>query len=303
MITILISRNKTRIGTLIVGLVFSVISGCDAGSGKDGTITVVATTSIWGDVAARVVGPDGEVVTLIPRGADAHDYQASPQQAASLREADLVVVNGLGLEEGLQEALSAAATDGANVLGIAPLLDPRPLGDGADPHVWFDPSRVAEAAQLIATRLVEIDPEVDWAARADAYGVELDELDVEIETILGVVEPERRKLVTNHDSLGYFADRYGFQVVGVVIPGGSTLSQPSSAQLAELVSRIEEEAVPAIFAETSSPTDLAEAVAAETDGVAVVELHTESLGAPDSTTGTLLGMLWANAERIADALG
>jgi zinc/manganese transport system substrate-binding protein len=117
------------------------------------------------------------------------------------------------------------------------------------------------------------------------------------------VPDERRILVTNHDSLGYFADRYGFEVVATVIPGGSTLGEPSSAELAELVALIGETGVPAIFAENVEPSTLAEAVAAEAgSGVAVVELYTDSLGEAGSGADTLIGMLLTNAERIAGAM-
>jgi zinc/manganese transport system substrate-binding protein len=112
-----------------------------------------------------------------------------------------------------------------------------------------------------------------------------------------------RLLVTNHDALGYFADRYDFEIVGVVIPGGSTLADPSSAELAALVETLLETDVPAIFAETSSPAQLAETVAAEAgNDVEVVELHTGSLGEPGSGADTLIGMLRTNATRIRDAL-
>ena len=279
------------------------MTGCGGADGDEAGLTVVATTSIWGDVVAEIVADHGRVETLIPRGADAHDYQPSPRQGTLIREADLVVANGLALEQGLDDVLEAAAADGASILEIAPAVDPLPLaGGGLDPHVWFDPARLADAAYLIAERLEEIAPGIDWTARADDLAGSLEILDEEIETTLSQIDPDRRKLVTNHESLGYFADRYDFDVIGVVIPGGSTLSQPSSAELAELVSRIEEVSVPAIFAESTSPLRLAEAVAAEVGEVAVVELHTESIGAPGSGAETVIGMLRSNARKIADAL-
>lgn len=167
----------------------------------------------------------------------------------------------------------------------------------------MDPLRVAEAARLIAAELAALDPTKEWRARADAYAAELGELDEEIQGILAAVPAEKRKLLTNHDSLSYFADRYGFEIVGTVIPGGSTLAEPSSAGLARLVEEIEEEGVEVIFAETTEPTALAEALAAEADSeVRVVEMYTGSLGEPGSGADTLIGMLRTNARLIADAL-
>lgn len=324
MITILIRRATSRIpdlrrlgGFLTLALL---LAGCGGTVGDDQQgLRVVATTSVWGDVIEEIVGDDGNVDILIPAGADAHEYEATPRQVASLQDADLVVANGLGLEEGLEDVLESAVSDGASILELAPDLDPFPFADhnqeaddhaeqehervSEDPHVWFDPSRVVSATEMIAARLAEIDDSVDWMARATAYSDRLLEADMDIAEVLDAVPPENRRLVTNHDALGYFAERYGFEVIAVVIPGGSTLGDPSSAEMAALVEEIEHEGVRTIFAETSQPTRLAEAVAAEVgDDVSVVELYTETLGEPGSDADSLIGMLTTNARRIAEAL-
>ncbi|MGD2060072.1 MAG: metal ABC transporter substrate-binding protein [Acidimicrobiia bacterium] len=323
MITILISGLRTRAIPLLVTLVALMsLVACGTDDEAKSGLSVVATTSIWADVASQVVGDDGTVEFVIPIGADAHDYQVSPREVATMEEAELVISNGLSLELGLTDVLDAISADGANVLELGPDLDPIEFsGEGGhahedeeheaegheqgdlDPHVWFDPERVAEAARLIAAELTALDPSVDWEARADEYASELSEADTEIVEILAAVGDDDRELVTNHDAFGYFADRYDFDVVGVVIPGGSTLADPSSAELAALVEVITETGARAIFAETTQPTRLAEAVAAEVGGdVQVVELYTGSLGEPDSDAGTLIEMLVTNAQRIADAL-
>ena len=328
MITILISRYGLRKGLessrgrLIASLtaLALVASACGgSAAGEDDRPLVVATTSIWGDVVGQVVGDQARVEVLIPVGADAHDYEPTQQQVAKLLEADLVVANGLGLEEGLHDILESAAADGANIFEVAPEVDPLPFADhehedenaddeshdhgDLDPHVWFDLTRVDTAAGLIAEQLAGIDDSVDWVARASDYSATLLQTDAELMQALDSVAEDDRKLVTNHEALGYFAARYGFEVVAVVIPGGSTLGDPSSAELAELVEEMTHERVTTIFAETSQPTRLAEAVAAEVgDDVQVVELHTESLGDPGSEAGTLTGMLLANARAIAEAL-
>jgi len=305
-------------------------AGCGGEGSGDATLAVVVTTTPLGDVVANVVGDSATVDVVLPVGADAHSYQASSQQVATLTDADLVVANGLGLEEGLHDVLEAAEADGTRILEVAPLLDPLPFGGepgacdpaadyeagdegneeeaghvhegSCDPHVWLDPIRMAEAARLIAAELTAIDPAVDWGARADQYAAELVSADAEIAGIVGSIPTERRMLVTNHDAFGYFAARYGFEIIGVVIPGGSTLADPSSAELGALVEAIVATGVPAIFAETSEPTALAEAVAAEAGDIAVVELYTASLGEPGSGADTLIGMLLTDARLIADAL-
>jgi zinc/manganese transport system substrate-binding protein len=358
---------------VIVSVVAVIATACGTAESVDDTadpgqggpaVTIVATTTIWGDVARNVAGDDADVEVLMPIGVDPHDFQASSSQVAALYAADLVVANGLGLEEGLGDILEAAEDDGVNVLEVAPLLDPIAFGthgdddegdhdgdeheacdptlghaddhddedghdedghdedghdeDGhdedartdhehaaasCDPHVWMDPLRVAEGARMIAAALAEIAPEVDWIARADAYASSLTEEDEMIVAVLSGVDEDDRIMVTNHDAFGYFADRYGFEVVGIVIPGGSTLGDPSSRELAELVETMEAEGVTAIFVETTQPSVLAEAVAAELGGdVDVVELYTGSLGEPGSGADTVIGMLTTNADGIAEAL-
>ena len=282
---------------------------------------MAATTTILGDLVANVVGADADLVVLLPVGADPHDYRASAAQVALLHDADLVVANGLGLEEGILDVLEAAEADGINLLEVGDLLDPLPFGghdeegdgdgdededhahSGADPHFWMDPLRVAEAARLIAQALASLNGSIDWMARADSYASAIEELHDEIQAILTPIPNEDRALITNHDALGYFADRYGFEIIDTVIPGGATLAEPSSAELAALVDRIRETGAPALFAETIEPTVLAEALAAEAgSGIEVVELYTGSLGEPGSGADTLIGMLREDARRIADAL-
>jgi zinc/manganese transport system substrate-binding protein len=325
-------------------------------------LSVVVTTTVWGDVVSNVAGDSADVEVLFPIGADPHDYQLSAAQAASMQQADLVVVNGLLLEEGLLDVIEGLEADGANILELAGLLEPIEFGEGGhdhgdeegdhdhgdeesdhdhgdeesdhdhgdeesdydhgdeesdhdhgdeeghhhhgsqDPHIWMDPLRVADAAELIAEELANLDSSVDWMANATAYADELRALDAEVVSMLAGVPEEGRKLITNHEAFGYFADRYGFEVVGTVIPGGSTLADPSSAELAGLVEVLIDEGVNVIFAETIDPSALAEAIAAEVEGVAVVELFTGSLGASGSGAETYIDLIRTNATRIADAL-
>jgi zinc/manganese transport system substrate-binding protein len=274
----------------------------------------VVSTSIWGDVTHNVAGDAFHVEVLEPPGIDPHDFSLSSQQAAVIGSADLVIVNGLGLEESMTDAMDAARSDGVTVLELAPRLDPIPFGvrnhtaqgqSGSDPHVWQDPTRVIRAVELIRSALDAIAPAQAGAIdeRAAAYTTRLQAADTAVETTLSTVPSDRHKLVTNHDAMGYFADRYGFQIVATVIPGGSTLAEPSSSELTALVALIKTEKVPAIFAETTTPRVLADAVAAELGGsVRVVTLTTDSLGSPGSPEATYEGMIQSNATKIADAL-
>ena len=289
-------------------LAIVVLAACapDAQPGDDPGVTVIVTTTIIGDIATQIVGSNGTVEILVPTGADPHEFQPSAQQVASIQSADLVVANGLRLEEGLEDILKTGAEDGANVLELAIHLDPMPFGSEPgsplDPHIWLDPVRVAGAGRLIAVELASVDASVDWEARAVAYESELIAADETIRDILNEIPEARRTLVTNHDSFGYFARRYEFDILGVVIPGGSTLAEPSSSELSDLVATMTNEGVVAVFTESTGSSVLAAAVAAEGRNIAVVELYSGSLGAPGSGAETLINMLITNATRIAGAL-
>lgn len=309
---------RTTAVVVIVGLLAVSAAACDSDTSNDEAARVVATTTILGDIARNVVGDSAEVDVLMPVGADPHDYQPSAQQVAAIQRADLVLATGLGLEEGLSDVLESAAADGVRIWEVGPDVDPLRFSESADdgpndedhetgdfdPHFWLDPLRVARAAALLGDQLEEIAPGHDWESGVDAYAAELAAVDEDSIEALTVVAPSDRKLVTNHRSFGYFADRYDFEVVGTVIPGGATLANPSSAELASLVATIQREQVPAIFTENVEPDVLASAVAAEVGyDVEIVELYTGSLGERGSDGDTLIKMLESNVARIAGALG
>jgi zinc/manganese transport system substrate-binding protein len=275
---------------------------------------IVVTSSILGDVVHQLVGGLSSVETVMPPNADPHDVAPSAKQAVDMRSARVLVVNGFGFESGLDDAISAARADGVAVIQVAPLA-PRlhrvapDDGNGApvtDPHVFTDPSRMAVAVAALATRLADAVPELDTAAcrtRAADYVARLRRLDAEVARTLSGIPADRRLLVTNHDALGYFADRYHFTVVGTVIPSLNTLAAPSASDLAALAGVIARRHVPAIFADTSSPTRLATALAREGQGVEVVRLYVEALGGRGSGAATYEQMIRTDARRIAAALG
>jgi ABC-type Zn uptake system ZnuABC Zn-binding protein ZnuA len=292
----------------------------------------VVTTSIWADVVDRVDCEDHfEVRTLIPAGGDPHAYEPSMQDRDVMADAALVVANGAGLEAQLADTLQTVADDGTPLLELAdhvttaaphgddepdepdesdepdehddPAADEGHDHDGADPHIWFDPTLVIEALPALGDALVA-------AGAADAaiaecvatVGGELEDLDTEIATILAAVPEDRRVLVTNHDSLGYFARRYGFAILGSVLPSSSTLVETSPSELDDLADAIAESGVPAIFAEMLESTDDASALA-DRLGIEVVVLYSGSLGDADSGVTTYADLLRFNAEAIAAALG
>lgn len=274
---------------------------------------IVATTSILGDVVRGAFGGSVAVETLIPAALDPHSFRPSPQHAARLREASLVVANGLGLEGAFLDVLSSARDDGVSVLFVGDLIDSPRRGDAfgdtgagtSDPHFWLDPRLMAQVLEHLGDELARVAPDRagTWRDAAASYGVSLLELDAEIRELLSPIPQASRKLITNHDALGYFADAYGFTIVGTVIPGGTTVAEPSASDLADLVEIIRREQISAIFADTTRPARLAEVVAQETGRpIEVVELYTGSLGEPGSGADTYPGYLITNATLIAQAL-
>lgn len=271
---------------------------------------VVVSTNILGDVVGELAGDDVEVMTLMRPDADPHSFEISAQDAARLRTADLLVSNGLGLEEGLQQHLDAAAAEGVDRFVAGESIDvlDYATGDAAgtpDPHFWTDPARMIDVVEALGPRLSEL-PGVDDAAvdaHVDAYLAELRQLDDDMSAAFETIPAPRRALVTNHHVFGYLSDRFGFRVVGAAIPGGTTLAAPSASDLADLVSAIEENDVAAVFAESSSPDRLMHALAQETDlHVEVIELYTESLTAEGGGAEDYLTMMRENTQRIVTGL-
>lgn len=311
-------KGKT---VVLVALVLAVAACSTDGSGDGEGVEVVVTTGLIADVVADLVGENGSVTALMEPGTDPHEFTPSAAQASLLRSADLVVANGLGLEGGLTDMLETAADEGTNVVELAEQVDPLPFGGAAhedeadengdahdhgdyDPHFFLDPLRMAAAMEVVAGALSEEEPSVDWDAAATAVRTDLESLHREISEELAAVPADRRTLVTNHDALGYFADRYDFEVVGTVIPGGSTMAEPSASDLAELADLLRREGVNAVFADTTASTRLAETLAAEVGAdVEVHPLYTGSLGPEGSGAETYAGVMRTNAATIAGALG
>lgn len=273
-------------------------------------LQVVATTSIIGDVVGQVGGDALELTTLMGPGQDPHSYEPSTADLTQVAEADVIFINGWDLEEGLVDDLETIAGE-APLVPISANITPLAFGEhekdeeeahgheDADPHVWLDPQLVMQWVQNVEMVLSRLDPERAelYEANAAAYGEALAALDARMEEELDQIAPERRKLVTNHDSLAYFARRFNFEIVGTVIPGASTLSEPSARALAALVERMREEGVCTIFAETTANARLAETVAAELEGceeVQVLSLYTGALGEAGSGAESYLGMMEEN---------
>ncbi len=301
---------RTAVALLVV--IPAVGAGCGGGrSSAPVTPTVVASTSIWADVTAQVACGSPDVTSLVPLGADAHEYEPSVQDADTLRSASLVVANGLGLEEGSSDAIASAERDGATVLVLGPTLDPIETDGASDPHVWMDPDRVAAAVPLIAEQLRDVQGltgadgrPLDGAgidACADAYAADLSALGASLDEQFAGLAGPRRKLVTSHESLGYLADRFGFTVVGAIIPSTSSLGESNVRDLQELATTMTEQGVTRIYGEITGSTEVSDALAEQVGAqVQIVELFTESLGGEGSGATTYLDMMRTNGDLIAE---
>ena len=322
-------RRQLTVAGSIVLLALGLLAACGGGSDPDSASArtnppsskplVIATTPILGDLVRQVGGDAIDVEVLIPLGADPHDFEPSAAQAARLRNASLVVANGLGLEENLEAALNGTRKDGVAVFEIGEELDPLPIEEdhGADsgtdsndhgaedPHVWLDPERMGKAASLVAAELATttgLDAS-GFQARATAYRDAALAAQAEAGEILASVPRDQRKLITNHDALAYFAQRFGLEIIGTVIPGGSTLAEPSAADLSDLVELIKINKVRAIFSESTVSSKLIETVSREVGSrVRVVELSTDTLGRPGSETATYPDLIITTARLIVEGL-
>lgn len=363
--------TKTPHSLALIATSALVLAGCQSGTLEQDTSSevpaapvgpaVVATTTMLGSVVSDIltcaVGDDSGLTVLFPIGTDPHDFQPSSAQVALMSTADLVVANGLFLEEGLVAALSALREEGAPVLEIAELIDPLPYGEGEghedngddhaeeddhadekghdddgddhsedegsedhgdnhseeeghddhddhgdfDPHFWMDMSRMATVAELIGAKLASSGEE--FVTCGEKVATSIRAVDASVKETLAAIPGSNRVLVTDHDALGYFAERYGFSVVGVVIPGGSTLAEPNSQALAALVSIIRSQNVPAIFANTATASNVVTVLAEEVgQDVSVVNMYVGSVGGPGTGAETYLDMMTTNAALIAAAL-
>lgn len=301
-------RARSLVAVLLVAVI-AVLTGCGGpGANRRG---IVVTTNILGDVTRAVVGDQAEVTVLMKPDSDPHSFGIAAQQAAAMEDAGLIVHNGLGLEEGVQRNVAAAAAAGTPTLAVGERVDPIAYASGestgrSDPHFWTDPQRVGTAAAIIAEETIAhvdgVDPVV-VRENARRYGAEIEKLATEMTAAFDRIPPQRRKLVTNHHVFGYLAERFGFEIVGAVLPSGTTLASPSASDLKALADTIRASGVPTIFADASQPDRLARVLADQAGiDVRVVPLFSESLSKPGSGAETYLDLMRSNTRAISAGL-
>ncbi|MBN1815301.1 MAG: zinc ABC transporter substrate-binding protein [Anaerolineae bacterium] len=288
-------------------------------------LQVVATTSIIGDVVARVGGEAIALTTLMGPGQDPHSYQPAAQDMVTVSKAHVIFVNGWDLEEALIHDLEGIAEQVPFVpvsAGIEPLVfgahkeDPEQQAStqedahahgSADPHTWFSIQNVKMWVENVTRVLSDLDPAhaTTYQANAGAYRSELEALEAYVVELLSSIPVEKRYLVTNHNSFAYLAHAYGLQVLGTVIPAASTMAEPSASSLVELTALMKEHGVCTVFTEATVSDKMAQMVAGELEGcdqVQVKKLYTGAVGPAGSGADSYVGMMRYNVDQIVEGL-
>jgi ABC-type Zn uptake system ZnuABC Zn-binding protein ZnuA len=312
---------RTAVGATLASLVL--VAGCNGGavspSPSESTealadYTVIATTSMFADLAQLALGNNVAIETIIPAGVDVHTFEPSPADAQKLAGADLIVMNGLGLDEWALSLLEAAGKSEEDVLELAEGIDESNAwvyleGEehseeeseehghgGADPHIWLDPKGAAIYVERIAVRVVADLPERAMAIESarDAGLAEIAALDEELRVGFAAVDVSKRKIVTFHDAFGYFARTYEIEIVGVAVeaPG----QEPSAKEIAALIDAIKAASVTSVFSEVQFPSKVLDQIAAETGATVLEDLFSDALG--EAPAESYLGAMRANASAI-----
>jgi manganese/iron transport system substrate-binding protein len=279
-------------------------------------LRVVATTSIVADVVKNVGQGLIDLTLLVPLGTDPHAFEPTPQDVVALADSHVVFANGAGLEAFLEPLLETAVED-AIIVPLSRNIELLQFADaqegaqdeggpgpaGFDPHTWFDPNNVVVWTRNIGDALSALDPlnAAAYQANAEAYEQNLEELDEWIRAQLAQVPKADRRVVTDHRSFSYFASRYGFEQIGAVFSGYSTLDEPSARDIAALEDAIRQFEVKAVFVGLTVNSRLAERVAEDTD-TKLVFFYTGSLSEPGGPASDYVSFMRYNVTAIAEAL-
>ena len=285
---------KFSIGLSVAAILLGACSSGESAKTK-GTNkpSIVVTYSVLGDIVEQLVGDLATVIVVIPDGQDPHEFQPSAKDVETLNNASIVVSNGLDFEEGLLDPLATAVSAGIPEFRLGDNVATRVLDGGVDPHLWLSPAKFLEAIPAL-TAAIEMATGLDLGDQSVAITSQLTEIDAQVASILSGITC---KLVSGHDEMGYFADRYGCTVIGAIIPSFSTTSEASAGELAKLKDQIAQHNVKAIFTGLGTPQEVSNQLANETR-VKAVSLSTHYLNGATNYREFILHL----AQQIADAL-
>lgn len=283
-------RKYIILAALVALVLFGMLAWqLSTGTSNNSKKSIVVTYSILGSIVKDLVGNQTTVIVSIPDGLDPHEWEPSAKDIETINKADLVIENGLGLEEGMEKTLDAARNSGVEFFTASDYITVRHVGPGEgipsgdpdqvvgapDPHLWMDPITVKSVVTALVP-VLKADLNLDVSAQAQDLENRLDSLNIEVANTVAQIPQVDRKLVTGHESMGYFAQRYDFKLVGVIIPSLSSQAEVSAADLAALKKAIEDNHVKVIFTELGTSSAVAKTIGDET-GVKVVELTSHAL--------------------------
>jgi len=283
-----------KLATILL-LVLATVPVMACGSAGGGTPQVLTTTTILADMAKQVAHDRVTVGSIVPAGVHVEEYEPRPDDAKRMSEAKLVITNGLDLDKWVEPLLRNTKA-GTPVVTVTDGL--RDI-DG-NPHMWFDPERARQYVEKIRDGLIALDPagRDAYTANAKAYSDQLVSLDAELKTKIATIPADRRRLVTSHDAFPYFAEAFGFEIVGFAQPEPDKM--PSAGELAGLIDKVKAAKVPAIFSEAGVSPQLAETIAKETGAKVITDLPTDSL--LDKPADSYVGMMRVVVDKIVAAL-
>lgn len=299
---------------LTAGLLSLVLGACQAKSPANappGALQTLAVESFLADITQNVAGERLKVESLIPPGVDPHAFEPSTRDVTRLSDSQAIIINGAGLETWLEKIMvnvnpaTLVIEASGGLAARQPQAAEMPVDEAeGDPHFWLDPNLVIQYVENIRRGLTQVDPAgaSQYQANAQDYTQKLKELDNWIKGQVALIPAERRLLVTNHENFGYFADRYGFKIIGTILPGVSTGASPSAQELAALMQRIREAHAPAIFLESGVNPQLANQIADETGVKVITNLYTHSVTAAGGDAPSYIAMMKHNVQLIVDGL-
>jgi zinc/manganese transport system substrate-binding protein len=291
---------------LCAALAVTSATGCGNGDSEasGAELTVVATTTQVADFVRNVGGDRVDVHGILSTNADPHDYEPRPSDVAAIADAPVVFKSGGDIDGWLDELIENAGGDHRVITLIDSVHTIQDEQGETDPHWWENPRNVTRAVAVIRDALIEADPpgRKKYERNAAAYLGKLGALDRQIADCMRRVPADKRKLVTTHDALGYFADRYDVEVVGALIPSLSTQAQPSARDINELVEQIRREGVEAIFPETALNERLESAVSREAGAQVGGQLWADALGPKGSGAETYLAAMRKNTATMAEGM-
>ncbi len=279
------------------------LTACGAGTSTSTTPTVVATTTQIADMTRNIVGNHMRVVQLLQANADAHSFEPTVSELSAVADARVVIANGAGLDPWIAKVMSTADSKASLTLASAGVRL-RSASGSDDPHIWMDPRRAEQMVATIRDTVTAADPANAAAYRsaATAYTAELRTLDAELAAAVATVPAGKRRIVTDHDALGYLADRYGIRVIGTAIPSQSVGAEPNAKDLAALASAARAGGVRVVFAQAAVNPAVARALADEAGVTVGRTLYVDSLGPNGSGAATYLDMMRSNIGALVDGM-